>query len=88
MMSCFSASSRSLVKRYPPTSAELACSRSSSITCSTARAPAMTMGLPPNVLKWSLEARVWAISGVVTTAPIGRPLPIAFAIVTISGVTP
>ena len=31
---------------------------------------------------------VWAISGVVTTAASGTPLPMPFAMVTISGTTP
>jgi len=39
-------------------------------------------GFPPNVLMWRACCNDLAISGVVTTAAIGNPLPIDFAIVT------
>ena len=45
--------------------------------------------MPPNVLKYSMPvSNERAISGVVTTAPIGWPLPIGLPSVTTSGTTP
>ena len=41
----------------------------------TALPPAAHMGLAPNVLKWMRSFMTAAISGVVTTAARGRPLP-------------
>ena len=58
------------------------------LTSRTAIPTALAKGLPPNVLKWSACESVAAILGVVTTAAIGKPLPIPFAIVTISGIIP
>jgi len=49
---------------------------------------AQETGLPPKVLKWIRLARVLKILGVVTTAAKGTPLPIPFAMVTMSGMTP
>ena len=51
---------------------------SSSITRSTSRPPAQHTGLPPNVLKCRRCAIVDAISGVVTTAASGSPLPMPY----------
>jgi hypothetical protein len=45
-------------------------------------------GFPPNVLKCKAALIVFAMAGVVTTAAIGYPLPIPFAMVTISGIAP
>ena len=46
-------------------------------------------GLPPKVLKYSIPvSNERAIAGVVTTAPIGWPLPIGLPSVTMSGTTP
>ena len=66
----------------------LACRPSSSIALRTALPPAEHTGFPPKVLKCSRCDMVLAISSVVTTAASGSPLPIPFAIVTISGITP
>lgn len=66
----------------------LACSPSSSMAFRTARPPAEHTGFPPKVLKCSRRDMVFAISSVVTTAAKGKPLPMPFAIVTISGTTP
>ena len=52
-------------------------------TSRTADAAAAETGLCPNVLKWPARDSTLAISGVVTTAPIGKPLAIDLAIVTI-----
>ena len=46
------------------------------------------IGLPPKVLKWRRFFIMAAISGRVTHAPSGAPLPMPLAIVTRSGVTP
>ena len=51
---------------------------SSLITRSTSRPPAQHTGLPPNVLKCRRCAIVDAISGVVTTAARGSPLPMPY----------
>ena len=48
----------------------------------------METGLPPKVLKWMRLASTCAISGVVTTAASGQPLPMPLAMVTMSGMTP
>ena len=48
----------------------------------------MEIGLPPKVLKWMRFFITSAISGRVTHAPSGAPLPMPLAIVTMSGVTP
>ena len=58
------------------------------MTSSVARPWVIETGLPPNVLKWMRFVMVRAISGRVTQAPSGAPLPIPLAMVTRSGVTP
>mmetsp|Transcript_27549 Transcript_27549/g.70159 ORF Transcript_27549/g.70159 Transcript_27549/m.70159 type:complete len:202 (+) Transcript_27549:459-1064(+) len=88
IMSCLACSARSRALRWPPTCLQCSCRRSWSTTRSTARPPALHTGLPPYVLKCSLPAMEAAISGVVTTAARGRPLPMPLAMVTMSGVTP
>lgn len=45
------------------------------------------LGDAPKVLKWSRCFSACATAGLVTTAPRAAPLPIPFAIVTMSGVT-
>ena len=57
------------------------------LTSKTADATEQAIGFPPNVLKYNACDKVLAISGVVTIAPIGNPLPIPLAIVTMSGIT-
>ena len=58
-------------------------------TSSTARPAAHETVLPPNVLKNSIPlSNAAAISRVVTTAPIGMPLPIGLPSTTMSGTTP
>ena len=59
-----------------------------SMTSSVASPCVIEIGLPPNVLKWTRFVITRAISGRVTHAPSGAPLPIPLAIVTRSGVTP
>lgn len=61
---------------------QLLCLKSLLLTSSTADPTADDIGLPPYVLKWRAEDIVLAISGVVTTAAKGNPLPIPFAMVT------
>ena len=51
-------------------------------TSSTEDPTAQDRGLPPYVLKWRAPPITAAISGVVTTAARGKPLPIPLAIVT------
>ncbi len=59
------------------------------MTSRTASPTSAETGLPPKVLKYSIPpANERAISGVVTTAPSGCPLPIGLPIVTMSGTTP
>ena len=58
------------------------------MTSSVASPWVIETGLPPKVLKWMRFVIVLAISGRVTHAPSGTPLPIPLAIVTRSGVTP
>ena len=74
--------------RWRRSSSEFAWRPSRSITSRTARPWAQATGLPPKVLKWIREARAWAIFGVVTTAARAQPLPMPFAMVTMSGMTP
>ena len=45
-------------------------------TCKTALPTAHATAFPPNVLKWLAPSKLLAISGVVTTAANGKPLPI------------
>ena len=52
------------------------------LTSRTVDATAQASGLPPNVLKCCACWSDLAICGVVTTAAIGKPLPMLFAIVT------
>ena len=69
-----------------PPSRALAWSPSSSMISRTARPMAQETGFPPKVLKYSMPlSKAPAISGVVTTAPRGWPLPIGFPRVTMSG---
>ena len=58
------------------------------ITSSTARAARAASGWPPNVVAWSPGWNAAATSARAQHAPIGMPLPSAFAIVTMSGRTP
>lgn len=52
------------------------------LTSRTAEPTADAKGLPAKVLKCRASPSTDAISGVVTTAPIGNPLPIPLASVT------
>ena len=59
------------------------------MTSRTASPISQETGFPPKVLKYSIPlANAAAISGVVTTAASGCPLPIGLPIVTMSGTTP
>ena len=76
-------------RRAPPTTRAFSCRRSSSSTSSTARPISHETGPPPTEAKnppWPASAS--AIAPVVITAATGWPLPVAFAIVTMSGTTP
>jgi len=55
------------------------------MTLKTALPAAIEIGFPPKVLKWIFKFAYSAIFLVVATAANGNPLPIALAIVTISG---
>ena len=73
----------------PPTPRAFSCSPSSSITSSTASPIAQETGLPPTEAKkapW--RANALGDRARRDTAPTGRPLPVAFAMVTMSGTTP
>src|SRR5262247_700123 len=72
----------------PPTRRACDCRPSSSVTASVSSPTAHDTVLPPKVLKNSMPlANEAAISDVVTTAPIGWPLPIGLPSTTISGTT-
>ena len=59
------------------------------VTCRTATPAAPAAVQPPQVLKYSMPlAKPLAQAGVVTTAPMGKPLPIGLPRVTMSGTTP
>src|SRR6266699_3377930 len=86
---CFSINWRKPFIKEVPTCSALACKRSSASTSRTARPMAHETGLPPKVLKYSMPlSNEAAISGVLTTAARGCPLPMDLPIVTISGTTP
>lgn len=53
------------------------------LTSRTAEPTAQDIGFPPKVLKKLAALRACAISGVVTTAASGNPLPMPLAIVTV-----
>lgn len=56
------------------------------LTSKTAMPTVEATGFPPKVLKCKAALIVLAMAGVVTTAAIGYPLPIPFAMVTMSGI--
>ena len=88
MMACFSINLRKPSIKCVPTWRALACNCSSAMTSRTAIPIAHETGLPPKVLKYSMPLlNEAAISGVVTTAANGWPLPIGLPIVTMSGTT-
>ena len=74
--------------RCVPTLSALAWMPSASMTSRVARPWVMQIGFPPKVLKWMRLVSVLEISGRVTIAPSGMPLPMPLAMVTTSGVTP
>ena len=76
--------------KYAPVYLAFYCSFCHSITSSTALAAVTANGLPPYVLKYSMPLflKLSATSLVQITAETGKPLPIAFPTVIMSGITP
>ena len=64
------------------------CRNIKNLTSKTADPATQARGSPPKVLKWRAVLKGFAISCVVITAARGKPFPIPFAMVTISGTTP
>lgn len=80
LLSCFCWRYLNFSSRWEPTSLQWDWRFSLSITLRTASPPAEHTGFPPKVLNWIFWARTRAISGVVTTAPNGKPFPIPWMV--------
>lgn len=76
LLSCFCWRSLRRSTMWEPISLQCTWRFSLSRTLSTASPPAEQTGFPPKVLNCIFWASTLAISGVVTTAPSGKPLPI------------